>query len=548
MSQNILTNALATYKAQCETDGKPVVLDKFIFAHVPGQDPDAPINPNETLPPNEQIQGTFDITQKGFINPDAIVYSIILGTDIGTWPFNWIGLVNSETNLVGAIIHTVDQTKEAADPLLGVEGDTLTRNIITTYTNAAELTQIVVDADVWQLDFNNRLMAMDDRVRQNNLGRYGGAAFIDDGWKVVNVAGETAATVTPGVGYVGGLNCTNAITQVLDLSGEILPKTIYLISSFQGTVNSEWLTQSELRIADTLESTWTKNGITYYSAPLANLASTSDAEDLRSPEWREDHVDPNKNPHPQYASDEEVTEEIEGINSQLIQILTIMRKVEGKLGRVRLYMADDIDDDYLSIRGQTINKSDYPEYFKYLGITDNTLTLPDWGENPYIRQYNAVTEPGATLTQQILKHAHTAETSDGGAHTPIINQVDLGSKSGSTVLNKRFNTNTAGDHNHPITANSDGNTTPGDISSSRGTGTVSHPYTGGGGSHYHYVDVNFGTVTMSIFIGAFTPSCQPVPAHGHTTTINETGEDKLRPDSTVAVYAVKVKYLVPVSL
>jgi len=281
MSQNILTNALSTYKAQCEAENKPLVLDKFVFAYVPGQDPNTPIDPDETLPPNEQIQGIFDVSQKGFINPDAVVYSIILGTDIGTWPFNWIGLINSETNLVGAIIHTVDQTKESSEPLSGIEGDTLTRNIITTYTNATDLTQIVVSADVWQLDFNNRLMAMDDRVRQNNLANYGDAAFIKNGWRVVNIAGETIATVTPGISYVGGLNCTNPTTQVLDISKEVLPKTVYLVSSFQGTVNSKWETQSELRITDTLAATWVENGVTYYSSPLSSLTSTADAEDLR---------------------------------------------------------------------------------------------------------------------------------------------------------------------------------------------------------------------------------------------------------------------------
>ena len=49
MSKTILTAAFATYQAQCIAADHPVILDEFVFALIPHQDPNAPIHPEETL-------------------------------------------------------------------------------------------------------------------------------------------------------------------------------------------------------------------------------------------------------------------------------------------------------------------------------------------------------------------------------------------------------------------------------------------------------------------------------------------------------------------
>ncbi|MFH0274884.1 phage tail-collar fiber domain-containing protein [Vibrio jasicida] len=308
MSQ-ILTNALATYKAQQEAAEQPVILDQIVFAYVPGIDPEAPIDPNSTLPPEEQIVYRYDIPSqnKGFINPDAVVYSCLLGTDIGTWTYNSIYLVNSELNLAGSIITTPDQVKVAADPTNGIEGDTLVRNIVTTYANAQELTQITVAAEVWQLDFTLRLAAMDERVRQINLDEYGHASFFEDGWKVTHTAGATSATISPGVGYVGGLKSVLSSMHTLDLTGITLPKTVYVVSTFQGQANSAWETTSEIRVETSLDETFTENGYTYYSAPLALLSSSSDADDLRQ-----------MNKETGFVKTSDISQEINGTNPEKV--------------------------------------------------------------------------------------------------------------------------------------------------------------------------------------------------------------------------------------
>lgn len=304
MSKTILTAAFATYQAQCSAADHPVILDEFVFALIPHQDPNAPIHPEETLPTNEMIKGRFKITQKGMINPDAVVYSIILGTEIGSWDFNWIGLVNSDTNLVAAITHTTPQTKVKADPSNNIEGDTLTRNIITSYVNAAELTDINVTADVWQLDFNQRLMAMDDRVRLENIDTYGVSSFIGDAWLVTPE--NEGAVIHSGTGYVQGLQCINPQRIPLDINAVSFPQTVYLDVSFDGSVNSEWHTKTRIVITNHYPDKQIEKGITHYSVPLATINSLSDITDLRTPDWRTYHLNEKNDPHPQYAQKSDI--------------------------------------------------------------------------------------------------------------------------------------------------------------------------------------------------------------------------------------------------
>lgn len=314
MSQ-ILTNALAKYKAIQEATGNPIILDEIVFAFIPGLDPNEPIDPDETLPPDDQIQYRYDIPSNniGYLNEDSVVYSCVLGTDIGTWDYNAIYLVNKTLGLAGAIIHEPTQTKTKANPVGGVEGDTLSRNIVTTYSNAQELTQINITAETWQLDFNARLTAMDELARQNEITDKGFAAFYRDGWKVTHTAAATSATISPGVGYVGGLISTLDSEYTLDLTDVTFPKTAYLIASFQGQANSAWAVINEIRVEDTLEPVFTENGITYYATPLANLSSSSPTEDLRTPSRWEQHLNAS-DPHPQYVNTTE-DQSINGIKT-----------------------------------------------------------------------------------------------------------------------------------------------------------------------------------------------------------------------------------------
>ena len=298
MTQTVITNHFNAYKADCEANNKPIIMDEFVFAYVPGLDHTADIDPNENLPSNDHIVGRFPVTQKGKINQDAVVYSIILGTDVGTWKFNWVGLVNREHNFAGIIQHTREQEKTQNDPLNGQPGDSLVRNLITPYKNAAALTQINVDADVWQIDFTQRLKAMDERSRQESLCLYEHASFIGDGWKVINHNGALAAM--SGRGFVGGLLCIAPQNITIPTPGA--GSNVYLTAKFEGQLNgSHQVVTRIVTTTETLDDISIDGDVTTYRQKIAVFNSLSDIDDTRPIEWREKHLDTNTNPHPQYA-------------------------------------------------------------------------------------------------------------------------------------------------------------------------------------------------------------------------------------------------------
>ena len=76
MSQTAITLAFEHWKAQQGATGEPVMLDEFVFASVPGLDPDAPIDRGEMLPPESQIVHRQAVSRNGVVNDNAVVHSV----------------------------------------------------------------------------------------------------------------------------------------------------------------------------------------------------------------------------------------------------------------------------------------------------------------------------------------------------------------------------------------------------------------------------------------------------------------------------------------
>jgi len=74
----------------------------FVFANVPGLNPNSPVNRAAPKPPAAQIVHTYTIPSQniGFVNPNQVVYSSMLGSDIGDFDWNWIGLETAENVLL----------------------------------------------------------------------------------------------------------------------------------------------------------------------------------------------------------------------------------------------------------------------------------------------------------------------------------------------------------------------------------------------------------------------------------------------------------------
>ncbi|EBC4825041.1 phage tail protein, partial [Salmonella enterica] len=175
MSQTTITRAFEQWKAQQGATGEPVLLDEFVFANVPGLEPDRPVDRNETLPPAEQIVHRQAVSRKGVVNDNAVVHSVVLGADVGDFSFNWIGLLNKASGTLAMIVHAPLQQKlKTAE---GQQGNVLTRSFLMEYNGAQAETGINTPAESWQIDFTARMAGMDERQRLENIDIFGAAAF-----------------------------------------------------------------------------------------------------------------------------------------------------------------------------------------------------------------------------------------------------------------------------------------------------------------------------------------------------------------------------------
>ncbi|EHZ7630212.1 phage tail protein, partial [Salmonella enterica] len=274
MSQTTITLAFEQWKAQQGTTGEPVLLDEFVFANVPGLDPDQPVDRNETLPPAEQIVHRQAVSRKGVVNDNAVVHSVVLGADVGDFSFNWIGLINKASGTLAMIVHAPLQQKlKTAE---GQQGNVLTRSFLMEYNGAQAETGINTPAETWQIDFTARMAGMDERQRLENIDIFGAAAFFGDGYLVGKSGNQFY--VTKGTGYVAGLRTT--LAENLNITVTTRPVKVWLDVCWTGTLTSVWGVQSRITVADNLAD-YVQNGVQHYVFAVAGIDENGNITDLR---------------------------------------------------------------------------------------------------------------------------------------------------------------------------------------------------------------------------------------------------------------------------
>ena len=130
-------------------------ISTFVLAYIPDLDPATPVDRAAGLPPAEQIVGTWAYTQKGFVDPNRVIYSLMLGSDIGDFDWNWIGLTTADGTLFAVSTVPVQQKRRNIPPMQ--TGNNVTRNFLVAFDGAQELTAITVEASTWQHDFTEAL-------------------------------------------------------------------------------------------------------------------------------------------------------------------------------------------------------------------------------------------------------------------------------------------------------------------------------------------------------------------------------------------------------
>ena len=277
MSQ-VITNAFASYWQACLTDEAPVVLDAFVLANIPDLDPDAPISPDDGLPPAAQIVHRQAVDQRGRINLDAVAYTIVMDTSVGDFEFNAMYLINTESNLVGMIVHKGLEAKLKTDADTGQTGNSLVKSMLMEYDRASLATVTTVDASTWQIDYAARLAGMDEDMRRLVLPLYGPAWFEGDGFLVTNNAG--VYHVSPGNAAIGGLLAVQLEDEIV--TPDALPMGVWVDVHRAGSVTGAWKNHVSLVLsAEDLIDYTDDGGYQHHVAKLAIVNADSNVTDTR---------------------------------------------------------------------------------------------------------------------------------------------------------------------------------------------------------------------------------------------------------------------------
>ncbi|MDC4237650.1 phage tail protein [Pasteurella multocida] len=260
--------------AEKTVNGGVIQYDEFIFAMIPNLNADN-LAQHLTIPRESLIKHRQAVSKAGVINENAVVYSVTLGTEIGDFDFNWIGLINKRTNKLAAAVQadTIKKTRNKNN----VQGNSLTRNVLLEFTGAKQLTGINVSADTWQIDFTVRLHGIDEKIRLTNRDLYGRAVFFDDAFLVKRGTGNNY-TIDAGHAYVEGVRAE--IKQAQTIQAASLPCSIYVDVVHHCTVTGayeteiKFLKQSKSDYLDTARRQ-------HYVQIIADIDSTGAVTDRR---------------------------------------------------------------------------------------------------------------------------------------------------------------------------------------------------------------------------------------------------------------------------
>ncbi|MEQ1967578.1 phage tail protein [Xenorhabdus nematophila] len=272
---SVITLDFEKWKAQQVAVGNPVVLDEFVFAYVPDLDPSQGINRSEKLPADNHIVHRQAVNKTGLASENAVAYSVTLGTEVGHFDFNWIGLMNKTSGVIGMITHAPTQKKiKTAN---GLQGNVLTRSFLLEFAGAAKETAITTTAETWQIDFTARLSGIDEMQRLMNTDSYGDAAFFGDGFAVIRRGDQY--TVKKGLAYVGGLRGALEFDQTLN---SLRNTRVYADFSYQGNLVSQWKTAVKITAANDLKNYVDVAGYPHYVFTIARIDGDGNITDLRN--------------------------------------------------------------------------------------------------------------------------------------------------------------------------------------------------------------------------------------------------------------------------
>lgn len=509
-------------------------VQRFIFANVPGLDPTGPVDRAAGKPSADRIVYSADIPNDnaGFVNPNQVVYSLQVGSDVGDWDFNWIGLESAE-GVLFAVAYVPLQQKRRNMPPLQI-GNNLTRNFLVVYDGAQALTGITIDASTWQHDFTVRLAGIDERERQSNRDIFGRACFFGSALQLEKTGG--VYQLKPGTAYIEGIRVQT--TQAQTVAPPSFPTTAWLDLAMQRELSDlvpAWKVSWGAGKTDYVDSA----GVQHYLVRIAELSSSSTITDTRPVEpingplvqafalrngdyaglraRATTKADVGLSELPNAKSDDPATNSSEILATTAALRAAMAQVVTPFTGMVAAFPRTTPPPGWLKANGAAVSRVTYAALFTEIGTTFGsgdgvaTFNLPDlrgeflrgWDDGRGLDPGRAF---GSTQAGQNASHTHSATATSAGEHTHNI--------SGSTEE--------AGEHTHTLRKASAGNNTAGAYVSPANQGassTTSNP----AGAHTH----------------AINGSAESAGDHTHEVTVSASGGSEARPRNLALLACIK---------
>ena len=522
--------------AQKQGAGEKLEIARFVLALVPGLDPNAPVDRAAGKPPVEQIVFTKAYDRKGYVSPNQVIYSLMVGSDVGDWDFNWIGLEAVGGELLAVATVPVQQKRKNIPPLQ--IGNNVTRNFLVEFNGAQALTGITVDASTWQHDFTVRLNGIDLRERLSNRDVFGRVCFLADSLQMERIFG--LYQVKAGIAYVEGIRV--ALAEPVQAQLPTLPAKAWLDVAL-AREGSDSVATWKLVFGEAKVDYVDSNGTAHYVVELASVAVSGEITDLRASEpisgalvkhfaarngdyenlraraTTKDDVDLGNLPNAK--SDDPATN-----NSEILATTKALQNLrqamdEEVVGMTGLFSTPNAPAGWLKENGAAISRIAFARLFAKIGTRFgagdgvNTFNLRDSrAKFPRFLDDGRGIDTGRALetdqADETRSHNHTGSSAGAGGHTHAASS------------------DTQGAHTHNVHY---GNVTP-DGSDPDTPGEPRNPINGTDAPTVATTTTTAGAHAHNITINA-------VGDHSHAITVNATGGSETRPINIAYLACIK---------
>lgn len=541
--------------AQKQAAKQTLTASRFVLANVPGLNPNGPVDRAAGKPSAAQIVATYPVTQAGYVNPSQVVYSLMLGSDVGDFDWNWIGLESAEGVLL-MVAYVPTQQKRRNIPPLQL-GNNVTRNFLLKFDGAQALTGVTIDASTWQHDFTVRLTGIDERERQSNRDIFGRACFFGSSLQLEKVG--AVYQLKPGTAYIEGVRITR--TSSLPVTPPGLPAKAWLDVGLVRELSDVVAAWKVVWGADKADYT-DEAGARHFCVPLAELLSSTATSDLRS-------VEPVSGPLvnmfafrsgdyaslrarattkedvglgnlPNAKSDDPTTNSSEILATTAALNAAMGQAIHPLTGMCAAFARSAAPEGWLKANGAAVSRTTYAALFAVIGTTfgagdgATTFNLPDmrgeflrgWDDGRGVDVGRAL---GSAQAHMTASHNHTASAASAGGHSHSASS----SSAGSHTHNISGTAASAGEHTHSIWR---GRAATNSSTSSIGFDNPAQDgVSGSAGAHTHSVS---GTAA-SAGDHAHTVTVESVGDHAHTVTVNAAGGIETRPRNIAWLFCIK---------